>query len=333
MSNIEETLIIKSEAEDGSLKGRVWMESKKIWRIAFPAILARMALFGVILVTQAFVGHMGALELSAFAVVQTILVRFVSGITLGMSSATETLCGQAFGAGQYHMMGIYLQRSWIVSTSAATIFVPVFIFATQIFKLLGEEDDIATEAGIISLWFIPVLYSTVFSSTMQMFLQAQLNNFVIIWLTVATFAIHVLLSWILVYLLNYGIPGAMVAMNISFWLLVFGEFVYILGGWCPDAWRGFTKAAFSNLLPVIKLSISSGVMIWYVYFPCFDYNLFILKQLSKHCSLMLWPEWPDFMASRRRISAVGLRYLFHQPPLAFTNSSPTITEDKPSQPP
>ncbi|KAJ0096113.1 hypothetical protein Patl1_16254 [Pistacia atlantica] len=179
MSNIEETLIIKSEAEDGSLKGRVWMESKKIWKIAFPAILARMALFGVIL--------------------------------LGMSSATETLCGQAFGAGQYHMMGIYLQRSWIVSTSAATIFVPVFIFATQIFKLLGEEDDIATEAGIISLWFIPVLYSTVFSSTMQMFLQSQLKNFVIIWLTVATFAIHVLLSWILVYLLNYGIPGAMVA--------------------------------------------------------------------------------------------------------------------------
>ncbi|XP_031268687.1 protein DETOXIFICATION 20-like [Pistacia vera] len=267
MSNIEETLIIKSEAEDGSLKGRVWMESKKIWRIAFPAILARMALFGVILVTQAFVGHMGALELSAFAVVQTILVRFVSGVTLGMSSATETLCGQAFGAGQYHMMGIYLQRSWIVSTSAATIFVPVFIFATQIFKLLGEEDDIATEAGIISLWFIPVLYSTVFSSTMQMFLQAQLKNFVIIWLTVATFAIHVLLSWILVYLLNYGIPGAMVAMNISFWLLVFGEFVYILRGWCPDAWRGFSKAAFSNILPVIKLSISSGVMIclelWY----------------------------------------------------------------------
>ncbi|KAJ0079252.1 hypothetical protein Patl1_23584 [Pistacia atlantica] len=266
MSNIEETLIIKSEAEDGSLKGRVWMESKKIWKIAFPAILARMALFGVILVTQAFVGHIGALELSAFAVVQTILVRFVSGITLGMSSATETLCGQAFGAGQYHMMGIYLQRSWIVSTSAATIFVPFF------------------------------------SSTMQMFLQSQLKNFVIIWLTVATFAIHVLLSWILVYLLNYGIPGAMVAMNISFWLLVFGEFVYILRGWCPDAWRGFSKAAFSNILPVIKLSISSGVMI----------------------CLMLWPEWPDFMASRRRISAVGLRYLFHQPPLAFTNSSPTI---------
>lgn len=243
------------------------MESKKIWRIAFPAILARVALFGVVMVTQAFVGHIGALELSAFAVVQTILVRFACGITLGMSSATETLCGQAFGAGQYHMMGIYLQRSWIVSSSVTTILLPAFIFAAQIFKLLGQVDEIAEEAGTISLWFIPVLYTTLFSSTMQMYLQAQLKNFVIIWLTVASFAIHVLLSWILVYLLNYGIPGAMIAMNISFLLLVIGEFVYIFGGWCPDTWRGFTKAAFSDIFPVIKLSISSGVMIclelWY----------------------------------------------------------------------
>lgn len=31
-----------------------------------------------------------------------------------MASALETLCGQAYGAKQYHMLGIYLQRSWII---------------------------------------------------------------------------------------------------------------------------------------------------------------------------------------------------------------------------
>jgi MATE family multidrug resistance protein len=60
-----------------------------------------------------------------------------------MSSATETLCGQAFGAKQYRMMGIYLQRSWIINIAIATILLPVFIFSTPIFKLLGEEDDVA----------------------------------------------------------------------------------------------------------------------------------------------------------------------------------------------
>nr|GEX08558.1 protein DETOXIFICATION 29-like [Tanacetum cinerariifolium] len=33
---------------------------------------------------------------------------------VGMGSALETLCGQAFGAGQVDMLGIYMQRSWVI---------------------------------------------------------------------------------------------------------------------------------------------------------------------------------------------------------------------------
>ncbi|GFP99580.1 mitotic checkpoint protein bub3.3 [Phtheirospermum japonicum] len=51
--------------------------------------------------------------------------------------------------------------------------------------------------------------------------------------------------------------GAMGALFISSWFVVFGEFVYIFGGWCPDTWKGFTLAAMKDLLPVVKLSISS----------------------------------------------------------------------------
>ncbi|CAM8988725.1 unnamed protein product [Rhodiola kirilowii] len=60
-----------------------------------------------------------------------------------MSSATETLCGQAFGANQYHMLGIYLQRSWIINLATATVLVPLFIFAAPIYGLLGQEQAVA----------------------------------------------------------------------------------------------------------------------------------------------------------------------------------------------
>lgn len=183
-------------------------------------------------------------------------------LKLGMSSATETLCGQAFGAGQYHMMGIYLQRSWIVDSVTATILLPLFIFASPLFSLLGEEDDISTASEAISLWFIPILYSFVFALTFQMYLQAQLKNRIIGWLSTGSFVLHVLLSWIFVSILDFGVPGAMGAFNISSWLLVLGEFVYVFGGWCPNTWKGFTVAAFADIWPVVKLSISSGVMLW-----------------------------------------------------------------------
>ncbi|KAK5785695.1 protein DETOXIFICATION 25-like isoform X1 [Gossypium arboreum] len=255
------------EEEKNDLKKRVWVETKKIWRIAFPSMLARVTSFGMIIVTQSFLGHIGRAELATFALIQSIFVRFINGILIGMSSATETLCGQAFGAEQYHMMGIYLQRSWIVDGLMATVSVPLLVFASPIFKLLGQEEEIAEAAGSISLWFIPMLYQMVFQLTMQMYLQAQLKNFIVGWLSAFSFALHLLLSWVMVYKLNWGVAGAMGSLNICCWIMVVGEFVFIFGGWCPNTWKGFSKAALFDLWPIIKLSMASGLMIclelWY----------------------------------------------------------------------
>ncbi|KAJ0444249.1 putative multi antimicrobial extrusion protein [Helianthus annuus] len=100
-----------------------------------------------------------------------------------------------------------------------------------------------------------------------MYLQSQLKNMIIAWLSAVRFVIHIALSLLFVYKLNMGISGAMIALSMSSWFLVIGEFIYIFGGWCPNSWKGFTVAAFKDLVPVIKLSISSGVMLclelWY----------------------------------------------------------------------
>ncbi|XP_076925735.1 protein DETOXIFICATION 24-like [Bidens hawaiensis] len=268
MDNGVETKLLRHEEEqEGALQKRVWDESKKIWRVALPGIIARVSSFGTIVVTQSFVGHVSNIDLAGYALVQTLTVRFINGTLLGMSSATETLCGQSFGAGQHHMMGIHLQRSWIVDLVTVTILLPLLILGTQIFKLFGEEESIAESGGFISLWFIPCVYNYVFSLTIQMYLQAQLKNLIVAWLSAFQFVFHILLSLLFVYKFNWGVSGAMLALGVSSWTLVFGEFIYVFGGWCPNTWKGFTVAAFKDLWPVVKLSISSGVMLclelWY----------------------------------------------------------------------
>ncbi|KAI5567112.1 hypothetical protein POPTR_013G069250v4 [Populus trichocarpa] len=266
-NSMEERLVSPEELNSDDLKKRVWKEFGKLWGIAFPGTVARLTSFGMIVVTQLFMGHVSELDLAAFGLQQSILIRFVNGILIGMSSATETLCGQAYGAGQYHMMGIYLQRSWIIDGVTATILLPLFIFTAPILKLLGQDEDIAIEAGKMSLWFIPILYYYVLSLTIQMYLQAQQKNKIVGLFTASSFLVHVFLSWLFVIKLDLGVAGAMSAFIISAWLLVIGEFVYIFGGWCPHTWKGFTKAAFADMLPLVKLSLSSGVMIclefWY----------------------------------------------------------------------
>ncbi|KAJ6339220.1 hypothetical protein OIU77_007223 [Salix suchowensis] len=267
-NSIQQNLIVPEDLSNVDLKTRIWTESKMVWKIAFPAMVARVTSFGMIVVTQAFIGHIDKLELAAYALLQSFIVRFINGIVIGMSSATETLCGQAFGARHDHMMGIYLQRSWIVDGVAATILLPLVIFAAPIFRLvLGQDEDVAIAAGNMSLWFIPYVYYLVFSFTIQMYLQAQLKNKVVGWFSAISFVLHILLSWIFVKKLELGTAGAMGALTISTWSTVIGLLVYIFGGWCPNTWKGFTKAAFADILPVVKLSISSGFMIcleiWY----------------------------------------------------------------------
>lgn len=78
--------LISSKTEEveeevgGNLKGRIYEESKKIWKVGMPGIISRVSSFGIIVVTQAFIGHKSSMDLAAYALVQTLCVRFVNGI-------------------------------------------------------------------------------------------------------------------------------------------------------------------------------------------------------------------------------------------------------------
>lgn len=73
----------KGEVEVGEKEGlrqRIWKENKKLWIVAGPAIFSRFSTFGVSFITQAFIGHVGRVELAAYALVFTVLTRFANGV-------------------------------------------------------------------------------------------------------------------------------------------------------------------------------------------------------------------------------------------------------------
>ncbi|KAK0601281.1 hypothetical protein LWI29_022747 [Acer saccharum] len=264
---IEEKLLSERQGEVVKLKDKLWIENKKMWIVAGPAIFTRFSTFGINLVSQAFVGHIGSVELAAFSLVFTVLLRFANGVLLGMASALETLCGQAYGAKQYHMLGIYLQRSWIVLFITSLFLLPIFIFTTPLLKALGQDDNIAEVAGTIGRWIIPTVFSFIVSFTCQMFLQAQSKNMIISYLAAFSIAIHVLLSWLLTVKYKFGIRGALLSTILAYWIPNIGQLLFITCGGCRETWKGFSSNAFKDLWPVIKLSLSSGAMLclelWY----------------------------------------------------------------------
>ncbi|KAK4276849.1 hypothetical protein QN277_014954 [Acacia crassicarpa] len=240
---------------------RTCIESKKIWQIAGPSIFGRLALFSMTVITQHFAGHLGELDLAAISIVCTFFISISFGFLLGMASALETLCGQAYGAKQYHMLGIYMQRSWIVMFLSSILLLPMFIFATPILKFFGQPNGLAEQSGLVAIWLIPFHLSFPFQFALQRFLQSQLKTAVIAWVSGMALAIHAFISWVLVYKMKVGIVGTALTLDFSWWVSVVGLLAYVVFGGCPHSWNGFSVEAFVGLWEFFKLSGASGVML------------------------------------------------------------------------
>ncbi|KAK9713900.1 hypothetical protein RND81_06G057900 [Saponaria officinalis] len=238
-----------------------WDELKKVWKIAGPSIFCRVSMFALTIVTQSLAGHLSDIDLAAFSIVTTLLISISFGFLIGMATALETLCGQAYGARQHHMLGIYMQRSCVVLFCCAVFLLPIFVFASPLLKMLGQSVEIAERTGFVAKWLIPMHMSFVFQFSMLRFLQSQLKTAVIAWSAAISLAVHAILSWLLVYRLGVGIIGAALILDFSWWLSVVILFGYIVYGGCPVTWTGFSWQAFDELWAFFKLAIASGVMV------------------------------------------------------------------------
>lgn len=258
------------EGEEGKIgkKKLIWEESKKTWHLALPAVLTSVAQFSIEFVTAAYVGRLGNVQLAAVSEVQIVLLGFIHGVMLGMGSALETLCGQAVGAGKFNMLGIYMQRSCIITGITATLLIPIHIFTSPILKSLHQNREISNLAGKYAIWIIPQLYAHAFNYPLQKFLQSQSKVWVMTILSILSLGFHALLNWVLVIKLDRGLYGAAIAGDLSWWVLIITQLVYIISGFFPDSWTGFSCLAFKSLANFVKLSLSSALMLclelWYV---------------------------------------------------------------------
>lgn len=184
-----------------------------------------------------------------------------------MGSATETLCGQAFGAGQVNMLGVYMQRSWVILSVTSILLLPIYIFAGPILKFLGQQEDIADLAGSFSILVIPQFLSLPFNFPTQKFLQAQSKVNIIAWIGLVALILHIGMLWLLIYVLDFGLAGAALAFDITSWGITVAQLVYVVI-WCKDGWTGLSWLAFKDIWAFVRLSLASAVMlcleVWYM---------------------------------------------------------------------
>ncbi|KAH9319981.1 hypothetical protein KI387_021750, partial [Taxus chinensis] len=242
--------------------GAIALESKLLWRLAAPAVAVYMINYLMSMVTQILSGHLGNLQLAAASLGNTGIQVFAYGLMLGMGSAVETLCGQAYGARKYDMLGIYLQRSTILLMATSIPLTVIYIFCKPILLLLGEPERIATAAAIFVYGLIPQIFAYAANFPIQKFMQAQSIVAPSAYISLVTVLFHLLLTWLAVYKLGWGLFGAAIILSLSWWIIVIAQYVYIMtSSRCKHTWTGFSIQAFHGLPSFLKLSVASAVML------------------------------------------------------------------------
>ncbi|XP_057441388.1 protein DETOXIFICATION 41-like [Lotus japonicus] len=264
---------IEEFLETGPVGLRWWpklvaWESRLLWLLSGSSIIMSIFSYMPGFVTLMFAGHLGSVELAGASVASVGIQGLAYGIMLGMASAVQTVCGQAYGAKKYAAMGVILQRAIILHLGAAVLLTFLYWFSGSFLLAIGQTESIAKSGQIFARGLILQIYAFSLSCPMQRFLQAQNIVNPLAYMAVGVFLLHVLLSWIIVYVLGYGLLGAALTLSFSWWLLVIINALYILlSPKCKQTWTGFSLKAFTGIWPYFKLTVSSAVMlcleIWY----------------------------------------------------------------------
>ncbi|KAE8679885.1 hypothetical protein F3Y22_tig00111393pilonHSYRG00057 [Hibiscus syriacus] len=255
-------------------------ESKRLWHLAAPAIFTAICQYSLGALTQTFSGQLTELDLAAVSVENSVIAGLAFGVMLGMGSALETLCGQAYGAGRLRMLGVYMQRSWVILLITSCLISPIYIWSPPILKLFGETTEISDAAGCkFAIWMMPQLFAYAMNFPIQKFLQAQSKVMVMAWVSALVLVLHAFFSWLLMLKLDWGLIGAAVTLNVSWWLIVIGQLLYIFITKSDGAWSGFSWLAFVDLFGFVKLSLASAIMLWHLWKMCCSLEFWYLMVL------------------------------------------------------
>eukprot|EP00253_Pinus_taeda_P010400 PITA_10400 len=263
--------------------GVVWEEVKKLCWVAGPMIGVNLLQYCLSMISVMFVGHLGELALSSAAIATSFAVVTGFSVLMGMASALETLCGQAYGAKQYHLLGIQLQRAIFALFCVSIPLAVIWAYMGQILVVLGQDPLISFEAGKYARWMIPSLFAYAALQPLVKFLQSQGIVLPMMTSSAITLCFHVPICYLLVFKVGLGNKGAALANSISNWLNVGLLSLYVtFSPACKKTWTSFSREALSDISNFLKLAIPSAVML------CLEYWSF--EMLILLCGLLPKPE-------------------------------------------
>nr|DAD31936.1 TPA_asm: hypothetical protein HUJ06_010787 [Nelumbo nucifera] len=145
---MEEGLLAKERGDRGEvLRWGVFVEEvKRVGFIAGPMVAVTVSQYLLQVISVMMVGHLGELALSSAAIASSLTGVTGFSLLLGMASALETLCGQAYGAQQYRKLGSHTYGAILSLNLVCVPLSLIWVSMGKLLSLIGQDPAISREA-------------------------------------------------------------------------------------------------------------------------------------------------------------------------------------------
>ncbi|KAJ8504774.1 hypothetical protein OPV22_005660 [Ensete ventricosum] len=261
-----------------------FVEGKSILSLALPMVLTGLLLYCRSMVSMLFLGRLGDLALAggslAIGFANITGYSVLSGLAMGM----EPICGQAFGARRYHLLGLALHRTVLLLLSVSIPIALLWYYISPLLLLLGQEPALAAAASSYLHACLPDLILQSFLHPLRIYLRTQSITLPLTLCAGLAVVLHLPINYLFVSVLHLGTGGVALAsvlfnFNVVLFLIVY---IYFSGINRSTGGLSFSSECFKGWSSLLNLAIPSCISV------CLEwwwYEIMIIL-----CGLLLNPE-------------------------------------------
>ena len=237
---------------------------KTTFLLAYPVMLSQLGQVAVGVADSMMVGRLGALELAASSLANSIffvILMFGIGISMGLTP----LVSKSFGKGKTHQISRLFSNSLLINFLTSLVLFGIVLLFSQNLSILNQPKEVEVLALpfllIITASLLPLMVFQTFKQLVEGFSQTKQAMFI----TIAANLVNVFLNWLFIWG-NWGFPelgflGAAWATLISriLMMVLMGAYVLYSNRYADFGLRIFRfKPNWTLCKRVLKIGIPTG---------------------------------------------------------------------------
>ncbi|KAG2219986.1 hypothetical protein INT45_001885 [Circinella minor] len=205
-------------------------------------------------------GHLGSVELGAIALAHVFENLSSKLTTWSFRNALSTLCSQAWtGAENKTLVGVYLQRGYILYF---LMNIPIGVMWTNsnyIFKLLKQDQDVSQSTEIYLLYQFPGYIAHGCYVLLMGYLQAQGIMQATVFVLTLSLPLYIVFNYILVYYIDLEIIGISLALTLNYFTILGLLALYAAKIEGYHGWGGWSRQCLQEWSPILHYYFPASV--------------------------------------------------------------------------